>query len=237
MNELDDWAYLCRKRTRTENWKNFSCKDNEKVRGRVKSVCGKGKGFIEGKKNKISKIIHCGGWFTVEGEGNNVVGSGGIVGHVGDADQVMMGYRRCGGSGGGGAAATVPSAVGGGSATSGVDVLGGSTGDYSPQGTPNSLGGHPTSGNVDAAGPYGPTTGGLTTYSPQDSPASSAGGNAAGNGHLPSFGFTQEQVACVCEVSLYFLSFVIFVSDNTAKQKKRSRTFSETIVSLCILRR
>ncbi|XP_044578411.1 homeobox protein SIX1-like isoform X1 [Cotesia glomerata] len=83
--------------------------------------------------------------------------------------------------------------------SSGADVLG-STGDYSPQGTPNSLGGHPT-GSVDPAGTYNipGSAGALTTYSPQDSPASSAGASANNNEKLPTFGFTQEQVACVCE--------------------------------------
>ncbi|XP_063991331.1 homeobox protein SIX1 isoform X1 [Diachasmimorpha longicaudata] len=94
----------------------------------------------------------------------------------------MMGYSATGASG-----AMGPSA--------GADVLG-STGDYSPQGTPNSLGGHNT-GPVDASA-YTASATGPTTYSPQDSPASSAGGGNS-NGQLPSFGFTQEQVACVCE--------------------------------------
>lgn len=60
-----------------------------------------------------------------------------------------------------------------------------------------------TAGN---GGAMGPSSGGAgpASYSPQDSPASSAGGGggSGGNGQLPSFGFTQEQVACVCEVSL-----------------------------------
>lgn len=116
---------------------------------------------------------------TVEGGGNGV--PGGVVG----PDEVMMGYNATGASG-----AMGPSA--------GADVLG-STGDYSPQGTPNSLGGH-NAGTVEAAGPYTTSVTGPTTYSPQDSPASSAGGGNS-NGQLPSFGFTQEQVACVCEVS------------------------------------
>lgn len=103
-------------------------------------------------------------------------------------DDVMLGYVAAGGS----------SVMGPG----GGDLLGPS-GDYSPQGTPTPMGhGGPT--QIDnqtpgSAGGYG--TGGPTTYSPQDSPASSAGGGANGtNGQLPSFGFTQEQVACVCEV-------------------------------------
>ncbi|XP_076637533.1 SIX homeobox 1 protein sine oculis isoform X3 [Colletes latitarsis] len=79
----------------------------------------------------------------------------------------------------------------------GADVLG-STGDYSPQGTPTPLTGH-AAGSVEVS-TYGPGTG-PTSYSPQDSPASSAGGGGGGssNGQLPSFGFTQDQVACVCE--------------------------------------
>lgn len=156
---------------------------------------------------KIYKITHPGGWFTVEGGGNNIVGP--LRGHVGDAgEQVMMGYGGAGAAGNGGdGTGMAPSTVGGGGggpASNSIDVLGGSTGDYSPQGTPNSLVGHAT-GSVDATGPYGPQPGSAhTTYSPQDSPASSAGGNhaaVAANGHLPTFGFTQEQVACVCEVS------------------------------------
>ncbi|XP_060825980.1 homeobox protein SIX1-like isoform X3 [Bombus pascuorum] len=82
-----------------------------------------------------------------------------------------------------------------GPSSGGADVLG-STGDYSPQGTPTPLTGH-AAGPVEAT-TYGPTTG-PTSYSPQDSPASSAGGGSGSNGQLPSFGFTQEQVACVCE--------------------------------------
>lgn len=121
---------------------------------------------------------------TVEGGGNGV--PGGVVG----PDEVMMGYSATGTGG-----AMGPSA--------GADVLG-STGDYSPQGTPNSLGGH-NPGPVDAAGAYTTSTTGPTTYSPQDSPASSAGGGGTSNGQLPSFGFTQEQVACVCEVSTHLL--------------------------------
>ncbi|XP_076667623.1 SIX homeobox 1 protein sine oculis isoform X3 [Andrena cerasifolii] len=84
-----------------------------------------------------------------------------------------------------------------GPSSGGADVLG-SAGDYSPQGTPTSLAGH-SAGAVEAS-TYGPGTG-PASYSPQDSPASSAGGGggSGGNGQLPSFGFTQEQVACVCE--------------------------------------
>ncbi|KAK1132994.1 hypothetical protein K0M31_014359 [Melipona bicolor] len=82
-----------------------------------------------------------------------------------------------------------------GPSSGGTDVLG-STGDYSPQGTPTPLTGH-AAGPVEAT-TYGPATG-PTSYSPQDSPASSAGGGSGSNGQLPSFGFTQEQVACVCE--------------------------------------
>ena len=84
-----------------------------------------------------------------------------------------------------------------GPSSGGTDVLG-STGDYSPQGTPTPLTGH-SAGPVEAT-TYGPGTG-PASYSPQDSPASSAGGGSGSNGQLSSFGFTQEQVACVCEVS------------------------------------
>ncbi|XP_032676289.1 homeobox protein SIX2-like isoform X2 [Odontomachus brunneus] len=95
----------------------------------------------------------------------------------------MMAYGGTAGNGG----AMGPS-------SGGADVLG-SAGDYSPQSTPTPLTGH-SSGSVENA--YTPGTTGAASYSPQDSPASSAGGS--GNGQLPSFGFTQEQVACVCEV-------------------------------------
>ncbi|XP_076225797.1 SIX homeobox 1 protein sine oculis isoform X2 [Nomia melanderi] len=84
-----------------------------------------------------------------------------------------------------------------GPSSAGTDVLG-SAGDYSPQGTPTPLTGH-SAGPVEAT-TYGPA-GGSASYSPQDSPASTGGGGGSGtNGQLPSFGFTQEQVACVCEV-------------------------------------
>ncbi|XP_076225795.1 SIX homeobox 1 protein sine oculis isoform X1 [Nomia melanderi] len=83
-----------------------------------------------------------------------------------------------------------------GPSSAGTDVLG-SAGDYSPQGTPTPLTGH-SAGPVEAT-TYGPA-GGSASYSPQDSPASTGGGGGSGtNGQLPSFGFTQEQVACVCE--------------------------------------
>lgn len=131
--------------------------------------------------------VNCVKFCTVEGGGNGV--PGGVVG----PDEVMMGY--------GGATGT------GGAMGPGADVLG-STGDYSPQGTPNSLGGHAT-GPVDAVGTYGSSVAGPTTYSPQDSPASSVGGGGNSKGQLPSFGFTQEQVACVCEVSLFFICFYV----------------------------
>lgn len=108
-------------------------------------------------------------------------------------DTAMMAYGGTAGNGG----AMGPTAGGGGNA-GGADVLGTAAGDYSPQSTPTPLTGHTTtSGSVENA--YTPGTTGAASYSPQDSPASSAGGS--GNGQLPSFGFTQEQVACVCEVS------------------------------------
>ncbi|KAF3421689.1 hypothetical protein E2986_02169, partial [Frieseomelitta varia] len=119
-------------------------------------------------------------WSTVEGGGNGVQGVA-----VGPGDDAMMAYGGTTGNGG----AMGPS-------SGGTDVLG-STGDYSPQGTPTPLTGH-AAGPVEAT-TYGPATG-PTSYSPQDSPASSAGGGSGSNGQLPSFGFTQEQVACVCEV-------------------------------------
>ncbi|OAD60386.1 Protein sine oculis [Eufriesea mexicana] len=119
-------------------------------------------------------------WSTVEGGGNGVQGVA-----VGPGDDAMMAYGGTTANGG----AMGPS-------SGGTDVLG-STGDYSPQGTPTPLTGH-AAGTVEVT-TYGPGTG-PTSYSPQDSPASSAGGGSGSNGHLPSFGFTQEQVACVCEV-------------------------------------
>ncbi|XP_043684532.1 homeobox protein SIX2-like isoform X2 [Vespula pensylvanica] len=110
----------------------------------------------------------------------------------------MMAY---GGSAGNGGGAMGPSAGGGGGAGT-TDVLG-STSDYSPQSTPTPLSASHSSAGVEAAAAvtsYGTgTTGTTSNYSPQDSPASSAGG-ATNNGQLPTFGFTQEQVACVCEV-------------------------------------
>lgn len=122
-------------------------------------------------------------WFTVEGGGNGVQG----VSAVGPGNDAMMAYGGTTGNGG----AMGPS-------SGGADVLG-STGDYSPQGTPTPLTGH-SAGPIEAS-TYGPGTG-PASYSPQDSPASSAGGGGSGsNGQLPSFGFTQDQVACVCEVS------------------------------------
>lgn len=120
-------------------------------------------------------------WSTVEGGGNGVQGVA-----VGPGDDAMMAYGGTTGNGG----AMGPS-------SGGTDVLG-STGDYSPQGTPTPLTGH-SAGPVEAT-TYGPGTG-PASYSPQDSPASSAGGGSGSNGQLSSFGFTQEQVACVCEVS------------------------------------
>ncbi|XP_033228013.1 homeobox protein SIX1-like [Belonocnema kinseyi] len=80
------------------------------------------------------------------------------------------------------------SGAGLGPSSGGSEVLG-STPDYSPRGTPAPL--------SHSSGPAESLP--LAVYSPQDSPASSAGGGAVGNGQLPSFGFTQEQVACVCE--------------------------------------
>lgn len=102
-------------------------------------------------------------------------------------DTAMMAY--------GGAMGTSSGGGGGG----GGDVLGTAAGDYSPQSTPTPLTGHSGAAGATVEGAYTPGATGAASYSPQDSPASSAGGS--GNGQLPSFGFTQEQVACVCEVS------------------------------------
>lgn len=129
-----------------------------------------------GNRAALGSEVSFSGWFTVEGGGRIAVTGG----DLGPGNEVMMAYGGAGGS-----------AMG--ASTGGGDVLG-STGDYSPQGTPTSLTGH--SNVVDGSGPYG---GPAANYSPQDSPVSSVGG-ATGNGQVPSFGFTQEQVACVCEV-------------------------------------
>lgn len=119
------------------------------------------------------------------------VESGGVRGVVLDpGDDAMMAYGGTAGNGG----AMGPS-------SGSADVLG-SAGDYSPQSTPTPLTGHST-GSVENA--YTPSGTGAASYSPQDSPASSAGGS--GNGQLPSFGFTQDQVACVCEVSRVLYGF------------------------------
>ncbi|XP_011167451.1 homeobox protein SIX1 isoform X2 [Solenopsis invicta] len=105
----------------------------------------------------------------------------------------MMAY---GGTAGNGGAMGPSSGGGGGGGGGGADVLGTAASDYSPQSTPTPLTGHSTTGGT-VENAYTPGTTGTASYSPQDSPASSAGGS--GNGQLPSFGFTQEQVACVCE--------------------------------------
>lgn len=105
----------------------------------------------------------------------------GVVVDPGDDHAAMMAY-------GGAMGPSTGSGSGNGGGGSG-EVLGTATGDYSPQSTPA-----PLTGTVENTYTPGPAS-----YSPQDSPASSAGGS--GNGQLPSFGFTQEQVACVCEVS------------------------------------
>lgn len=99
------------------------------------------------------------------------------------------------------------------SASSGDVVLAGTASQqqaYSPQGTPN------PSLPIDSAptSSYGPTG----NYSPQDSPvgsvvAAAAAAAAASNGQVPGFTFTQEQVACVCEVRLYVL-FAFFCANN-----------------------
>lgn len=127
----------------------------------------------------------------MEGDKNSVTGIGLCT------DEVMISYSatRTGGIMG---------------PTTGADVLG-SSGDYSPQGTPNSVGGR-AAGPADPTGSYGSSAIGPTTYSPQDSPTSSAGGSGNNNGQLPSFGFTQEQVACVCEVSLFVFIRLIVIN-------------------------
>ena len=114
-------------------------------------------------------------WSTVEG-GRNRIGGESVSG---PGDEAMMAYGGVSGAGLG------PS-------SGGSEVLG-STPDYSPRGTPAPL--------SHSSGPAESLP--LAVYSPQDSPASSAGGGAVGNGQLPSFGFTQEQVACVCEVCFF----------------------------------
>jgi len=123
----------------------------------------------------------------------------GVVVDPGD-DAAMMAYGGTAGNGG----AMGPTSGGGGGSGS-ADVLGTAAGDYSPQSTPTPLTGHSTTaGSVENA--YTPGATGAASYSPQDSPASSAGGS--GNGQLPSFGFTQDQVACVCEVSRVIACFM-----------------------------
>lgn len=129
-------------------------------------------------------------------------------------DAAMMAYGGTAGNGG----AMGPSAGGAGGG-GGTDVLGTAAGDYSPQSTPTPLTGHSTtSGAVENA--YTPGTTGAASYSPQDSPASSAGGS--GNGQLPSFGFTQEQVACVCEVSRA-LGLYVFIREPPPVRIERKR--------------
>lgn len=113
-------------------------------------------------------------------------------------NEVMMAY------GGAAGAAMGPST------SCAAEVLG-STADYSPPITPTSL-----AGPVEV---YAPVSG-PSTYSPRDSPAGAV--VAATNGQIASFGFTQEQVACVCEVpvisihaSLNFPKVLSFVRKQT----------------------
>lgn len=118
----------------------------------------------------------------------------------------MMAY-----GGGAGSTGMRPSA-----ASNSGEVLGSSAAEYSPQGGPSTpLATHSSSSAattviVDIPSGYGASasTGPATSssYSPQDSPTSSVGtNNSTSNGQqLASFGFTQEQVACVCEVSFDF---------------------------------
>lgn len=142
---------------------------------------------------------------TVEGGG----AVQGVVVDPGD-DAAMMAYGGTAGNGG----AMRPSAGVSGGGGGGTDVLGTAAGDYSP--TPTPLTGHSTTGGT-VENAYTPGATGAASYSPQDSPSSSAGGS--GNGQLPSFGFTQEQVACVCEVSRVIARFVELL-----RQEARKRT-------------
>lgn len=142
------------------------------------------------------------------------VGASGVAGGtIGPGDEVMLGYGGAGATGAVQAMGPSGGGSGGGGSGGGSDLLG-PTGDYSPQGTPTPLshGVGTTVLDPQTAGGYATNAGGPTTYSPQDSPASSAGGGPPGaaNGQLPSFGFTQEQVACVCEVRSHLLSNIIY---------------------------
>lgn len=168
----------------------------------VDAVCRGREREAKGKDDRVT---------TVEGGG----GVRGVVVDPGD-DAAMMAYGGTAGNGG----AMGPSSGGGGGG--GADVLGTAAGDYSPQSTPTPLTGHSTTGStVESA--YTPGATGAASYSPQDSPASSAGGS--GNGQLPSFGFTQEQVACVCEVSrviaLCFLALLRQETRNVSGSEKQ----------------
>jgi hypothetical protein len=133
-------------------------------------------------------------------EGGGAAVRGVVVVDPGNDPAAMMAYGGTAGNGGG---AMGPSSTGGGGG--GAEVLGTAAGDYSPQSTPTPLTGHTTTGgSVESA--YTPGATGAASYSPQNSPASSVGGGG-GNGQLPSFGFTQDQVACVCEVSRVLARF------------------------------
>jgi len=155
---------------------------------------------------------------TVEGGG----AVRGVVVDPGD-DAAMMAYG--GTAGNGGAMGPSSGGGGGGGGGGGADVLSTAASDYSPQSTPTPLTGHSTTGGT-VENAYTPGTTGAASYSPQDSPASSAGGS--GNGQLPSFGFTQEQVACVCEVSRVIARFVELLRQE-ARKPHRVRTRSAEV--------
>ncbi|XP_014218405.1 homeobox protein SIX4-like [Copidosoma floridanum] len=77
--------------------------------------------------------------------------------------------------------------------------------EYSPRGTPT-LAAAAAAAAIEGPVPYATTGVQQPGYSPQNSPINTAvqantgaGNNAGANGQVPAFGFTQEQVACVCE--------------------------------------
>ena len=76
---------------------------------------------------------------------------------------------------------------------------------YSPQSSPVTGINGPVvpSAGQETAGGYGQVA---RCYSPQSSPVTAVV-TATGNGQVPSFGFTQEQVACVCEVCMMMITF------------------------------
>lgn len=84
--------------------------------------------------------------------------------------------------------------------------------EYSPQGTPT-LAAAAAAAAIEGSIPYPSSSSSSSSVigqqhtlansyaSPQQNSPIGGGNN---NGQVPSFGFTQEQVACVCEVSLFF---------------------------------